>query len=307
MATVLPKLRTLELSAARYRTIATAAAAGLLVIVATGATVRLTASGLGCQHWPGCTKGNPLPEKDYHAFIEFGNRMVSAVTIVLVLLSWLGALRTPGLPRWVKRAAAATFLGTLAQAPLGAITVYSDLNPYLVMTHLFLSLVVLGIGVVVAVEAWGLATGRVKPFLPRWAQQGVLLLAALNLGLLVSGAFVTAAGPHPGGVAVRRLWSFEPAVYLHVRVTAAFAIAFLVTIVYLWRNRERWPDLLRVGLLVFALLIVQMAIGEIQYRTKLPWWLVLVHVVAGTAVWAGIVGLAALFRRPIAAVAPRHG
>ena len=74
MATVLPKLRTLELSAKRYRTIATAAAVGLLVIVATGATVRLTAPGLGCQHWPGCTKGNPLPEKDYHAFIEFGNR-----------------------------------------------------------------------------------------------------------------------------------------------------------------------------------------------------------------------------------------
>jgi cytochrome c oxidase assembly protein subunit 15 len=307
VATVLPKLRTLELSPARFRTIASAAAVGLLVIVATGATVRLTDSGLGCEHWPGCTKGNPLPAKDYHAFVEYGNRVISAFTIGLTLVSWLAAQRTLGLPRVVRWLAGAAFLGTLAQAPLGAITVYSHLNPWLVMTHLFLSLVVLAIGVVVAVEAWRLATGGVEPYVPRWAQRGILLLAALNLGLLASGAFVTAAGPHPGGIAVRRLWSFEPAVWLHVRVTAAFAISFLIALAYLRRNRVRWPELYRAACIVFGLLLVQMAIGELQYRTKLPWWLVLAHVVAGTAVWAGIVALAALFRRPIAAVAPRRG
>jgi len=307
VATVLPKLRTLELSPARFRTIASAAAVGLLVIVATGATVRLTDSGLGCEHWPGCTKGNPLPAKDYHAFVEYGNRVISAFAIGLTLVSWLAAHRTFGLPRAVRRLAAAAFLGTLAQAPLGAITVYSHLNPLLVMTHLFLSLIVLAIGVVVAVEAWRLATGGVEPYVPGWAQRGILLLAALNLALLVSGAFVTAAGPHPGGVAVRRLWSFEPAVWLHVCVSAAFEIAFLVALAYIWRNRLRWPGLYRAGLVVFGLLLVQMAIGELQYRTKLPWWLVLAHVVAGTAVWAGIVALAALFRRPVAAVASRRG
>jgi cytochrome c oxidase assembly protein subunit 15 len=307
VATVLPKLRTLELSPARFRAIATAAAAGLIVIVGTGATVRLTDSGLGCEHWPGCTKGNPLPAKDYHAFVEYGNRMISAAVIGLTLVSWLAARRTLGLPRAVRWLAAAAFLGTLAQAPLGAITVYSHLNPWLVMSHLFLSLAVLAVGVVVAVEAWRLATGGVEPYLPLWARRAVLALAALNLALLVSGAFVTAAGPHPGGVAVRRLWSFEPAVWLHVRVSAAFGLAFLAALAYLWRNRARWPGLNRAALVVLGLLLVQMAIGELQYRTKLPWWLVLAHVVAGTAVWAGIVALAALFRRPVAALAPRRG
>jgi cytochrome c oxidase assembly protein subunit 15 len=307
VATVLPKLRSVELAPSRFRTIATAAACGLLVIVATGATVRLTDSGLGCEHWPGCTKGNPLPAKDYHAFVEYGNRVISAFTIALTLLSWLAARRTLGLPRSVRWLAAAAFLGTLAQAPLGAVTVYSHLNPWLVMTHLFLSLVVLAIGVLVAVEAWRLATADVEPYLPLWARRAILALVALNLALLLSGAFVTAAGPHPGGVAVRRLWSFEPAVWLHVRVSAAFALSFLVALAYLWRNRLRWPGLYRATLAVFVLLLVQMAIGEIQYRTKLPWWLVLAHVVTGTAVWAGMVALAALFRRPIAAVAPRRG
>ena len=36
---------------------------------------------------------------------------------------------TPGLPRWPRRLALGIFLGTLAQAPLGALTVHFDLNP----------------------------------------------------------------------------------------------------------------------------------------------------------------------------------
>jgi heme A synthase len=55
---------------------------------------------------------------------------------------------------------------------------------------------------------------------------------------------------------------------------------------------------------VLALLLTQMAIGETQYRTHLPWWLVLVHVGVAGAVWAGIVALARLTRRPLSWLAP---
>ena len=41
----------------------------LWLIVVTGAAVRLTDSGLGCRHWPGCEEGHPLPAKNGHAFI----------------------------------------------------------------------------------------------------------------------------------------------------------------------------------------------------------------------------------------------
>ena len=47
-----------------------------------------------------------------------------------------------------------------------------------------------------------------------------------------------------------------------------------------------------------------MAIGETQYRTHLPWWLVLIHVAVAGAVWTGIVTLARLFRRPLGWFAP---
>src|SRR5712691_2184957 len=128
-STLAARARRLEFSPTTFRRLALGSAAWLWLIVVTGATVRLTASGLGCEHWPGCTAGNPFPSKSYHSFIEFGNRIVSFLTIL------------------------ATFVGTLAQAPLGAITVYAGLNPWLVMSHFLLALAVLAAGVVVAVEA----------------------------------------------------------------------------------------------------------------------------------------------------------
>jgi cytochrome c oxidase assembly protein subunit 15 len=50
----LSRLRGLALSPEGVRRLALANAAALVLIVATGATVRLTGSGLGCEHWPGC-------------------------------------------------------------------------------------------------------------------------------------------------------------------------------------------------------------------------------------------------------------
>ena len=42
-----------------------------------------------------------------------------------------------------------------------------------------------------------------------------------------------------------------------------------------------------------ALLLLQMAIGEIQYRNALPWWLVLIHVTTAAAVWGAAVAFVA--------------
>ena len=117
------RARVFEVTPARFRTLAFAAVGALYVIVSTGATVRLTGSGLGCEHWPGCQPGNPFPEKGYHSYIEFGNRMVAGTTIVLTLLAWLASRRTEGLPRWTPRLAFAVFVGTLVQAPLGALQI----------------------------------------------------------------------------------------------------------------------------------------------------------------------------------------
>ena len=55
---------------------------------------------------------------------------------------------------------------------------------------------------------------------------------------------------------------------------------------------------LRAALVVIGVLAVQMAVGEIQYRTKLPWWLVLTHVTLAAALWTATAVFVALLWRP---------
>jgi cytochrome c oxidase assembly protein subunit 15 len=298
----LPRRRALELSPEGFRRLALAATAMLVLIVATGATVRLTGSGLGCEHWPGCQPNVFFPERGYHSDVEFSNRIVASVTVAMTLVLALGALRTRGLGRNVKLLAAVVFAGTLAQAPLGAITVYFHLNPYLVISHLLLSLVVLGLVVVVLLEATRLLRGSAAAAPAVARAGGVALLVTVGL-LVVSGTLSTAAGPHPGSsgtTSVRRIGSFDPAVAWHVRAVAAFGLVFLALGAWAWRNRERFPWLVRGCAGLLAVLLAQMTIGEVQFRTNLPWWLVLVHVSVAAGLFAWTVGLTARLWRPLA-------
>lgn len=277
------------------RRLALAAAVSLYLIVVSGATVRLTSSGLACESWPGCEPGSFFPASSHHGFVEFGNRIVSLFPIALTLATWLAARRTAGLAGWVATVAAGTFAGTIGQAPLGFITILSDLHPLMVMTHFLLALAVLAGGVVVAVEAWRHDRGDAPSPFPPLVRRGGIALALTGLVLVVTGTLATAAGPHPGGSDVRRLGDLVDAVYVHVRASAVFGIALLALVAYLW---ARARQLLPLVLALTAVLVVQMAVGELQWRTQLPWGLVLVHVSLAAAVWALTVLLVYLLWRP---------
>jgi heme a synthase len=288
-----------ELTAARFRKLALASAVSLYVIVTSGATVRLTGSGLGCEGWPGCSPGAVFPEKDYHSFVEFGNRLVSIFPILLSLATATAAMFVRGLPRWVQLAAWAAAVGTLAQAPLGLITVRLDLDPVAVMSHFLLAIAVLAAAVVVVLEARRLEVGPADPVVPSWARWTGIGFATLALALIVSGTLVTAAGPHAGDPdVVDRLWHLDDAIWFHVRVTAVFGITLLGVLWYLRRT-----PLIRVGLILLAVVLAQMVVGELQWRNSLPWWLVLVHVTLATAIWAATVWLVTLLWRPSASTA----
>jgi heme a synthase len=296
--------RRLELSPTTFRWLSWGTLVSLLFIITSGAVVRLTASGLGCDNWPRC--GNtPFPEQNFHAVVEFSNRALGLIPITLSLLLWLGARRTRGLSRWVVWLAFGIFLGTIAQAPLGGLTVLLDLNPLLVMSHFLLAMLVLGVAVVVAVEAWSNERGRSEPVVPVFVQLAAAIVAVSALAAVVTGAFVTAAGPHSGGSDIERLGSPLTATWVHVRATAVFGIAFLCVLGYLLLNRRRHVVLFGTTLGVLALVLAQVAVGEIQYRTQLPWGLVLVHVTLAAATWAGSLLLAALLFRPPLPVAKR--
>ena len=298
--TYITRVHRFELSAAQFLRLALDSAAALWLIVVTGAAVRLTDSGLGCRHWPGCEKGHPLPAKDYHAYIEFGNRVIGGVTIVVVLLTALGAWRTPRLSRASRRLALAVFLGTLAQAPLGYLADETNLRWLVVAAHLLLSMAVLAGAVVLVLESYAALAGRAEPVVPLELRRFALVVAGAALALLVTGTLATAGGPHSGGGAehVDRLWRLQPLIYVHAGAVAVFGLGLVFLLGYLAARRERAPRLFAFGAAVLGLLVVQMILGEIQYRTHLPWPLVLAHVGLAGAVWALLAAFVTILWRP---------
>jgi heme a synthase len=288
----------LAFDARTFRWAAWLALVALFAVTVSGATVRLTGSGLGCENWPRCGE-TFLPAQSYHALIEFGNRVVGFVVGLATLAAAFVAWRAR-VPRRLFLATLGLPLLVLAQGILGGITVLYHLHPLIVMGHFLLSLVAIGLAVAVVAGAERLVRPRPSPALALPGWMGTLALALLPLAavLVVTGAFVTAAGPHSGGEDIERLGDLEDAMWVHVRVSAVFGIAFLVLVAALqrFRDRARGTALLAGG--VLALLLVQMVVGEVQWRNQLPWELVLGHVTLATLVWTGVVALAVVLRPP---------
>ena len=285
----------------RFAQIATLSLLTLGLVVASGAFVRLTGSGLGCDNWPRCGQ-TPFPAADFHALVEFGNRIVALAGLLASLAAWLASRRVAGLAGWVRRVALAAFLGALAQVPLGGLTVILGLHPLAVMSHFLLALVVLGLSVVVTLEAWSNALGLAGPIGPHWLR----VLAIVGIGvcavMVVTGAVATASGPHPGSSSdVERLGlGIRDTVYVHVRAAAAYGIGFLFVCWQLFRARREAAGVLRLAGVLLLVLVAQMIVGEVQYRNALPWGLVLVHVALAATIWALTVAIAyALWRPPV--------
>ena len=126
----------------RLATRVLAPASGLLLflqaaLVVTGGAVRLTGSGLGCPTWPECTPGSytPVPhqaEGQLHAWIEFGNRLLTFVLVIASIAVLVAVLRAGR--RDLRTLAAGQFIGIFGQGVLGGITVLTVVS----YTHLTL-------------------------------------------------------------------------------------------------------------------------------------------------------------------------
>jgi cytochrome c oxidase assembly protein subunit 15 len=297
--------RARTVSARTYLRIAVASVVALFLVITSGAFVRLTGSGLGCENWPSCGD-RPYPEQGFHAFVEFGNRMVALVGIVLTLATLVASRRVEGLSAWGRWAAVGAFLVAVAQIPMGGITIALDLHPLAVMTHFLLGLAAFGLALIAALEAWSLRDGRAAAAGTRGLRLFVTWAGLpACIALVVTGAVATASGPHPGSSdEVERLGlGIVDTVYVHVRVAAVFGIGVLLVGWLLWRIRAACPGLLRIwgGLLV--VLVAQAILGEVQYRNALPWGLVLVHVALAASIWAFSLALAFTLWRPPAPLA----
>jgi cytochrome c oxidase assembly protein subunit 15 len=296
------------LTPAGYRRITLLALLALVVIVVTGAAVRLSGSGLGCTDWPTCEEGRLAPESvtDANAMIEFVNRTFTGVVSVAVALAVLGALRRRPPRRDLTVLAVGLVVGVAAQAVLGGMVVWYGLSPWFVMAHFLLSLVLVTDAVVLHHRA-GAPEGPSRPVVGRTAQVLGWLVVAAAAVVVTTGTVVTATGPHAGDDSAERFDLALPDV-ARVHGTAVIVLLALVLALLrvLWRDGAPTPvtDAARVLLVV---LVAQAAVGYTQWFTGVPALLVGVHVLGAVAVWVAVVRTALALRAAPApaAVAPR--
>jgi cytochrome c oxidase assembly protein subunit 15 len=247
-------------------------------IVVTGGAVRLTASGLGCPTWPRCTETTYTPTSEYaaHGLIEFGNRLLTFVLTAIVMATVVAVVRQRPRRRSLVRLAVVVFLGIPAQAVLGGITVLTGLNPWTVMAHFLLSMLLIGLAVLLHVrtrESDGPVLLVVKQPLRRLSQ---LVLVVLAVTLAV-GTVVTGSGPHSGDVEAGRT-GFSPASVSQLHADLVMLLIGLsIATWFALKATDAPPAVMRAAGVLLAVEVGQAAIGWTQYFTSLPVVLVGAH------------------------------
>ena len=278
---------------------------GEIAIVATGGIVRLTGSGLGCSTWPECQPGSftPVrtPESSFHGLVEFGNRTLTGVVGLLALASLVAVLLNwPGRRRLIF-VAVGVLAGIPAQAVLGGITVLTGLNPWTVMGHFLLSMVLVSLSTALVRGAQDDESGPGELVVHPLARKLAIGTAAVGGIVLVLGTIVTGSGPHSGDATRPARTSFDPRFvsWMHADTVMLFCGLVIATLVAV-RITATTAEARRAWDVVLVVTLIQGLIGYVQYFTKLPELLVLMHMIGASLLVAALTwGVLSTRRNPI--------
>jgi len=267
-------------------------------IVLTGATVRLTASGLGCPTWPECVAGSIAPTSQqteaFHKYIEFGNRLLTFALMIVAIASLYAVVkhnRERKLAGFNKRRrltflALGIFAGIFFQAILGGITVLTGLNPLIVAAHFMVSIGLISLATTLLVKAQEANDEPVNLQVAKPIKIGMTIHLLLALIVIVLGTLVTGSGPHAGDTNDIVRLGFEyrgiatahaDLVLLFVGLTSGLLVALHATSAPKSVNKNGWY--------VFAVCLAQGIVGYTQFFTGLPWGLVAMHVLGACLLW----------------------
>ena len=263
----------------RVRFIAWASLVSQTLIVGTGGAVRLTGSGLGCPTWPRCTADSFIttPEMGIHGIVEFGNRLLTFVLVIIAILAFAFVVRMRRERPELLRLTIALGLGIPAQAVIGGVTVLTQLNPWVVGFHFVVSTVLVALAVVLVHRVYrGRTTGDLA--VPPSVRALALATAVSAWVTVLVGIVVTGSGPHAGDEkSPRNGLDSEILQHLHswpAYITLGLSVVLLVAAVRLGR-----APLVRAVIGLLAIEGVQIVVGVAQARLGLPELLVGIHMV----------------------------
>ncbi len=292
VAAVATRVRRLLAAPTTVRRLCIATLVCVAAIVLTGAAVRLTGSGLGCSDWPTCSVGHLTPPLRYHSLIEFGNRMVTVVLVVIIGATFLATLLRRPFRRDLVWLAGGLVAGVLAEAVIGGLVVYSKLNPYLVLVHFLTTLLLLAVAVVLVhrVNRDYSVPGRLlvpRPVL--LLSRGLVVLVAV---VFTAGAATTGTAPDGGsaqGQIIKRIpVPLHDMAEAHATI-ALFLVGVVVSLAVMLHALDVPERIRKAARVLVAVLVVQAVVGYAQYFTHLPAALVELHELGATVLTIGVV------------------
>lgn len=273
---------------ARVRVVAWLVFITQVLIVGTGGIVRVTASGLGCPTWPRCTEESFIttPEMGIHGVVEFGNRLLffllQIIAIVGVVLIWKIRKQRRDL-FWLFLAAAAS---VLIQAIIGGITVWTQLNPYVVGLHFLASVVLVVLATALVYRVYEPPGTRMLVVTPA-VRNLVLVGSVFTLVTVLLGIITTGAGPHAGDSGAARN-GLDIEILQGIHAWSAYITFFFTLLILRRAHIERALSMRRFAAATLAVELSQIAVGIAQARLALPPALVVIHMVLACLLAAGM-------------------
>jgi heme a synthase len=264
----------------------------LYLIIITGSLVRLTGSGLGCADWPQCSESKFIDVSSTHAAIEQINRLFTGVVAASVILCVLLSLRLKPKRRDLIAMSIVLVAGVMMQVVIGAIVVWTGLNPFSNIAHFLVSIFLMTTAYMLVRHASIFRTTdevapRGEPLLKGQPIEKIVKTLLVATGAaVVTGTLVTGSGPHAGDETAVRLGFAMPTI---VRTHSAFVwltVGVLLVSLHMTRKNIEVKKLLMRPLKRFAAVVLfQGAIGYLQYFLGVPIGLVAIHVATSVAVW----------------------
>ena len=260
------------------------------LIILTGAIVRLTGSGLGCPTWPNCAPGSLIPVAEqvegFHKYIEFGNRLLTFAVLAISIALFVVALMRK--KRQIILWASLPLIGTLLQAVLGGITVLTGLNPFTVMAHFLLSIIL----VAISVKIFAYFSEKTYQYkLPKIVDIYLQILTLIGFIVIVLGTITTGSGPHSGDeIAARFNLDMREVAWLHADSVLLF-VGLLIGLQVITRLDKDLFYLQTNAKILLAICVIQGFIGYVQWFSSVPWILVSVHVAGAVITWITLVNL----------------
>jgi len=254
--------------------------------------VRLTGSGLGCADWPQCSESKFIDVSSTHAAIEQINRLFTGVVAASVILCVLLSMRLRPKRRDLIAMSFVLVAGVMLQVIIGAIVVWTGLNPYSNIAHFLVSIFLMTTAYMLVRHAsifrsTDEVAPRGEPLLKGQPIEKIVKTLLVATGAaVVTGTLVTGSGPHAGDETAVRLGFAMPTI---ARTHSAFVwltVAILVVSLLTIRKDADAHKLLIRPLKRFSFVLVfQGAIGYLQYYLGVPIGLVAIHVATSVAVW----------------------